>query len=434
MPYTPWPLAVYRGILKNIKEIILMEIETLTERKAINFDMIIYVFFILFIISSLVSISIAQISISLAAIAWLSSLYINGGINDVKTHLGIPFLLFILASILSIITSIDIGMSLMHFRKLIQIIIFFLFLNNLKGLKEVSILVKILIMVAGVMSLYGFFQAVQNGVSLSTRVEGTMSIYMTFAGLLMLVDLIAISRLVFNPVLKKEWWLPILIIIITFCLFLTLTRNAWIGLLIGVFIILFLKNKWLTLIIPLVIALLLAIFPLSISKRISSIIDPKDTTNSERLYMWESGLGIIRDYPLTGCGFGCVRKVFPKYKIPEAMKSHGSLHNNALQIAAYSGLIGLASWISIWVVYLLKTSSILSGIGMEEKEKRSIVVGSFAAVIGFLAAGLFEVNFYDSEVCMLLYFIMSIPFVIEGKIRPEGSIAYSRGESPLTIE
>lgn len=392
-----------------------MKTETLSEQKTVNFDMIIHVFFILFIISSLVSISIAQISIGLAGIAWLSSLYIKGGIKGVKTHLGIPFLIFILASILSIITSIDIGMSLIHFKKLLQIFIFFLFLNNLKGLKEVSILVKILIIVAGVMSFYGFFQAVQNGISLSTRVEGTMSIYMTFAGLLMLVDLIAISRVVFNPALKKEWWMPILIIIITSCLFLTLTRNAWIGLLSGVFVILFLKNKWLTLIIPLIIALLLIISPLAISKRISSTIDLKDPTNSERLYMWESGLGIIRDYPLTGCGFGCVKEVFPRYKIPEAMKSHGGLHNNLLQIAADSGLIGLASWISIWVVYLLKTLSVLRGIGIDEKEKRSLVVGSFAAVAGFLTAGLFEVNFYDSEVCMLLYFIMSIPFVVGGR-------------------
>ncbi|MBI5183287.1 MAG: hypothetical protein HY999_02865, partial [Nitrospinae bacterium] len=71
------------------------------------------------------------------------------------------------------------------------------------------------------------------------------------------------------------------------------------------------------------------------------------------------------------------------------------------------------SWIGIWVVYLLKTSSILSSIGIEEREKRSLVVGSLTAVVGFLIAGLFEVNFYDSEVCMLLYFIMAIPFVVE---------------------
>ncbi|MBI5183642.1 MAG: hypothetical protein HY999_04700, partial [Nitrospinae bacterium] len=245
-------------------------------RRVVYLEQIIHISFILFIISSLVSISVAQMSIGLAAITWFLSLYIKGGIKDVRTPLGITFLIFILASILSIITSIDIGMSLIHFKKLLQIIVFFLFVNNLKGLKELSILTKILIMFAGVISLHGLFQGVQNGISLSTRVEGTMSIYMTFAGLLMLVDLIAISRVVFNPDLKKEWWLPILIVIITSCLLLTLTRNAWVGIVSGVFVILFLKNRWLTFIIPLIIALFLVISPLTISKRITSIIDPKD--------------------------------------------------------------------------------------------------------------------------------------------------------------
>ena len=32
------------------------------------------------------------------------------------------------------------------------------------------------------------------------------------------------------------------------------------------------------------------------------------------------------------------------------------------------------------------------------------------AVIGLHVGGLFEVNFYDSEVIMLLYFIMALPF------------------------
>jgi hypothetical protein len=31
-------------------------------------------------------------------------------------------------------------------------------------------------------------------------------------------------------------------------------------------------------------------------------------------------------------------------------------------------------------------------------------------VLAFLAAGFFETNFYDSEVAMVLYFIMALPF------------------------
>jgi hypothetical protein len=38
------------------------------------------------------------------------------------------------------------------------------------------------------------------------------------------------------------------------------------------------------------------------------------------------------------------------------------------------------------------------------------VFGSAAAVLAFLAGGCFESNLYDSEIVMVLYFIMALPF------------------------
>ena len=39
---------------------------------------------------------------------------------------------------------------------------------------------------------------------------------------------------------------------------------------------------------------------------------------------------------------------------------------------------------------------------------KGLFIGSLAAVTGFLVGGFFETNFYDSEVVMLLYFIMGL--------------------------
>jgi hypothetical protein len=41
------------------------------------------------------------------------------------------------------------------------------------------------------------------------------------------------------------------------------------------------------------------------------------------------------------------------------------------------------------------------------------VAGSLAAVTGFLVAGLSEFNFGDSEVVMVAWTIMALPFVVE---------------------
>ena len=49
-------------------------------------------------------------------------------------------------------------------------------------------------------------------------------------------------------------------------------------------------------------------------------------------------------------------------------------------------------------------------VAKEDPHERSIIFGSVAAVLAFLAGGLFESNYYDSEVAMALYFIMALPF------------------------
>jgi len=45
-----------------------------------------------------------------------------------------------------------------------------------------------------------------------------------------------------------------------------------------------------------------------------------------------------------------------------------------------------------------------------DANERWVIFGSAAAVIAFLVAGMFENNFYDSEIIILMYFIMALPF------------------------
>jgi hypothetical protein len=43
------------------------------------------------------------------------------------------------------------------------------------------------------------------------------------------------------------------------------------------------------------------------------------------------------------------------------------------------------------------------------------VVGSLAAIVGFLVAGLSEYNFGDSEVMMVAWALMALPWVADAK-------------------
>jgi len=70
----------------------------------------------------------------------------------------------------------------------------------------------------------------------------------------------------------------------------------------------------------------------------------------------------------------------------------------------------LTAWISIWIGFFLSLTRQLKHIPKNSLDY-AIALGSGAAVIAFLVAGMFENNFYDSETTILMYFIMALPFV-----------------------
>ena len=93
------------------------------------------------------------------------------------------------------------------------------------------------------------------------------------------------------------------------------------------------------------------------------------------------------------------------------------MHNNFVQLAVDTGILGLTAWIGIWVCFfrlLYKRASAPEG----KSDSQWVILGSAAAGIAFLAGGLFETNFYDSEVVMVLYFIMALPFIEPQRLKP----------------
>jgi hypothetical protein len=74
-----------------------------------------------------------------------------------------------------------------------------------------------------------------------------------------------------------------------------------------------------------------------------------------------------------------------------------------------TGILGLTAWLGIWACFFrllyYKTKNLTP-----DSSKRWIIFGSAATALAFLTGGIFETNFYDSEVAMLLYFIMALPF------------------------
>lgn len=363
------------------------------------------------------SISATEITAGLAGFALLLRGRIGLGVPARWDMAGV-FGLFAVASILSASFSLDPRVSFIDSKDLVHFLIFYIVLNQINSLKSMDKLSRILIGAGGIAGLIGLGQTLYRGVDLEHRISGFNSIYMTYAGLLMLILCLSLAYLVFSPGEKRNRWIWLSSILMGSALVLSLTRSAWVGLSVGLILLLAAKNRRLLLVLPVAALVLSLAAPDGVRTRIKSIMDPKDYSTQERVKVWSSGLWIIRDFPLLGVGQNNFPRVYPDYRYEGVAEPHIShLHNNVLEIGVERGLIGLAFWTAIWIFYFFKSIRILAGLPKDYSAGEMMAVGSMAGISAFLVAGMFEYNFGDAEIHILVYFLMGIPFVVD-KVKP----------------
>lgn len=379
-------------------------------------DKMLTVTLFLFVASSMFSISISQISAGIGGCLWLFKTHIDNGWKEQRWPLGIPVLLFALVSFVAVVNSYDISYSYKPLKKLLEFLVFFWVLNCVRNNNLRNSLSLVLITSGTLAGIFGIYQYLRDftlnyqatGVTSLSRPEGTLSTYMTFAGLLMLVGVIALALIMFQKPLQK--WLLCSIGIITSCLLFTLTRQAWLGFLTALVFLIFFWRKKILLLIPIILLVGYIVSPLPAQQRIKDSFSGKDATFEIRTQLWKGGWEIFKDYPLTGCGFRCVDIVHFQYPDPAGyIEKYRGMHNNYMQLAVDTGILGLTSWLGIWFCFYRFLYQ--KAIALEKQDsERWVTFGSAAAVLAFLTGGLFESNLYDSEVVMLLYFIMALPF------------------------
>jgi O-antigen ligase len=178
----------------------------------------------------------------------------------------------------------------------------------------------------------------------------------------------------------------------------TLTRSSWLGFLAGGALLLGrLRRRWLVGAIALVAVLVIA-GPVELRARIGSAFDPTSESTAGRISLWHSGVAVVRDHPWSGVGLADHYALIERYRRDDATFHAGHFHNNLVQIAASTGLIGLAAYVAwmVTVAFLLARALRRGGDGVRP------LVG-LAVWLGFQVAGLFDWSFGDVEVVNQFY-------------------------------
>ena len=305
------------------------------------------------------------------------------------------------------------GQSFLRSRQLLFFLTVPLTIRVARGARAMRVM-DVIIGVGAVGALAGVVEYAFLGYrGLGNRPHGTLGHYMTYSGVIMLVLGAAVSRLVFKG---REWiWPAVAVPALIVALVASESRNAWVGALVAITVMLVMRNWKLLIAVPVVIGLIAVLAPAVAKDRARSIFDPADPTNRDRIAMLKSGKAMIEDHPLFGVGMNMVPKAYLQYKTADAVDppdkpgdTRAHLHNVPVQLAAERGLPALAAW--LW--FMLAAARDLFRLARRSAAP-ALAVAGLAAVIAMFVAGLFEHNFGDTEVLFLFLGLISLPFAAE---------------------
>lgn len=359
-----------------------------------------------FVAALQLSIAVAQILLTITGLLWGILYFIQ---RDVKTlpPWFLPLALYALATLGSAAFSLNPVASFMDSKQLLLFLIVPIVCRLARGERALTV-VTIIISIGAASAIWGIVQfGILEYDHLGRRPQGLMSHYMTYAGLLMVVSVVAAARVLFHA--KDRTWPALVIPAVLVAIALTLTRSAWVGTCVGLSLLLVLKNFRLLAALPVLAALFFGFAPPQVTDRLYSIFDLQDPTNRDRLAMARTGVRMIQDYPLTGVGPNMVQEVYVDYRDANAVQiTNPHLHNVPMQIAAERGLPALALW--LWFILSVVVSSFRR---LQTTTYKSLPAGGLAALACMLAAGLFEYNFGDSEFLMMLLVVITLPYAAD---------------------
>jgi O-antigen ligase len=349
----------------------------------------------LFAVALPLSIAATEIALGIAIVAWLATRpWRRAGAPGVGA-LGLVTLALAGTWLLASATSVEPVASLIHARKLYSIVIVFLLADWGRDEMRAARFTRLLFAGGILTCAIGLFRFARSPGALKTwdGLQATFSNAMTSGNVIVMLTLGALAWALWpgrgRGGAMASW--------ATFGLFLvsllaTLRRSAWLALLAGCALLVAMRRARMLLLLPLALAVVVALAPAHFRARMAILVDPTEYTGAGRISLWKSGFAAWQDRPITGHGLQDMLGLIARYRRPDATFEAGHFHNNWVQIAVATGTVGLlayGTWMALagWLLWRRwrLTGHVLAAAGL-------------AVWLGFQVHGLFDWSFGDAEV------------------------------------
>jgi O-antigen ligase len=365
------------------------------------------------------AIAIANIAFALsgaATIGWRLAARRRGedflGPFRTSSPLKAPIGAFVVLTIASAIFSTLPSRSLPQVKGLGTFLLVVFTVALLRDREDVALLLSVWRITTAYLVVRGLLEYAAGADNLGARIAGGLSVYMTYAELLTSFALLfAALALAKGRTMRGRVLDGLIATAAATAVALSLTRNAYLGLIVGLALLLALARPRLLVAAPVVLAVLAVVVPAAVRARALSFFDLGDATMRDRLLMWRAGASMAADRPLFGLGPKRVKDLYPVYRRPGfVLPNPGHLHSNPVTIAAETGIPSLLAYLAFVAAFFVHAARGLRR--MADEGDRAVTRGAMAVMAALFVSGLFEYSFGDVEVLMATLVIASLPFTL----------------------
>lgn len=179
----------------------------------------------------------------------------------------------------------------------------------------------------------------------------------------------------------------------------TQTRSSWIGAALG-FVTLAIRpyaRKWAAAALVLLVALVIS--APALRARAGELVSANEMTAKGRISLWLTGWDLFRQRPLLGWGLADHSRLIEAHRRPDATFHAGHFHNNLVQVAVSTGVIGLAAYVAFHLAFLLC---------LWPRRKTPWGLAALGVWVAFQVAGFFDWSFGDAEVTYAFFLWMGL--------------------------
>ena len=345
--------------------------------------------------------------ISLVSIAVLTRIY-QGELRFYRTPIDLPIFFFIISLLISYCISVyPYASRIIIYKGLTAIALFFYIINTQRSHQKIDRLLWVIVILGALYAVMGLTLIDGDilGFKIFSQKRYNISLFYVnhnhFAGYLELVFCLALGLATANRGGKRIVLFGMIILIAAALLF-TLSRGGIIGAAGGLaFFMITLasmqrqKKGYLIFLTVLSLGLIIiAWFGLNpVLDRLSTLEDIS-AAGKIRMQVWRDTLGMIHDRPLFGWGPGTFSVAFPAYQTEGFnQKLVNYAHNDYLELAADTGLLGLAAFLSgLLLLYISCLRKLTRPTGRSGTYRQNIGVGALAACFSILIHSVTDCN------------------------------------------